>query len=90
MHPSTVEFGGDWLAMFLRTVQQVKRFFKIVIGFTLLLLGVVMLVTPGPGWVAIGLGLALLAAEFVWARRLLDRIKEQGVKIKDSVFPSKK
>ncbi|PYU91484.1 MAG: hypothetical protein DMG08_15140 [Acidobacteria bacterium] len=76
--------------MFLRTVQQVKRFFKIVIGFTLLLLGVVMLVTPGPGWVAIGLGLALLAAEFVWARRLLDRIKEQGVKIKDSVFPSKK
>ena len=76
--------------MFLRTVQQVKRFFKIVIGFTLLLLGVVMLVTPGPGWVAIGLGLALLAAEFVWARRLLNRIKEQGVKIKDSVFPSKK
>jgi len=82
--------GGDWLAMFLKTVQQAKRFFKIVIGFTLLLLGVVMLVTPGPGWVAIGLGLALLAAEFVWARRLLDRIKEQGVKIKDSVFPSKK
>lgn len=76
--------------MFLKTVQQAKRFFKIVIGFTLLLLGVVMLVTPGPGWVAIGLGLALLAAEFVWARRLLDRIKEQGVKIKDSVFPSKK
>lgn len=76
--------------MFLRTVQQVKRFFKIVIGFTLLLLGVVMLVTPGPGWVAIGLGLALLAAEFVWARRLLNRIKEQGVKIKDTVFPSQK
>ena len=82
--------GGDWLVMFLKTVQQAKRFFKIVIGFTLLLLGVVMLVTPGPGWVAIGFGLALLAAEFVWARRLLDRIKEQGVKIKDSVFPSKK
>ena len=82
--------GGDWLVMFLKTVQQAKRFFKIVIGFTLLLLGVVMLVTPGPGWVAIGLGLALLAVEFVWARRLLDRIKEQGVKIKDSVFPSKK
>ncbi len=76
--------------MFLKTVQQAKRFFKIVVGFTLLLLGVVMLVTPGPGWVAIGVGLALLAAEFVWARRLLDRIKEQGVKIKDSVFTSKK
>ena len=76
--------------MLLKTVQQVKRFFKIVIGFTLLLFGVVMLVTPGPGLVAIVLGLALLAAEFLWARRLLDRIKEQGVKIKDSVFTSKK
>jgi Putative transmembrane protein (PGPGW) len=51
-------------------------------GFTLLLLGVIMLVTPGPGAVAIGFGLALLAAEFVWARRLLNRLKEQGDKLK--------
>ena len=44
--------------MSLETVQQVKRFFKILAGFTLLLVGVVMLVTPGPGWAAIigGLG----------------------------------
>lgn len=73
-------------AMFLKSLQQAKRFFKVLIGFTVLLLGVIMLVTPGPGWVAIALGLALLAGEFMWARRLLDRLKEQGVKVRDAVF----
>lgn len=72
--------------MFLTTVEQVRRVFRIVAGFTLLLAGVVMLVTPGPGWVVILLGLGLLAAEFVWARRLMDRIKREGGRIKDTVF----
>jgi uncharacterized protein (TIGR02611 family) len=72
--------------MLLRTVEQVRRIFRIVAGFTLLLAGVVMLVTPGPGWVVILLGLGLLAAEFVWARRLMDRIKREGTRIKDTVM----
>jgi len=76
--------------MFFKTVQQAKRFFIILIGFTLLLLGVLMLVTPGPGWAAIFGGLALLAAEFVWARRLLNHLKTQGVKIRDAVFNANK
>lgn len=74
--------------MWLRTLQQAKRLIKIVVGFTVLLAGVVMLVTPGPGWVTIALGLAILAAEFVWARRLLDHLKEKGGKIRDAVFSS--
>ena len=32
----------------------------------------------------------ILAAEFVWARRLLDRLKEQGVRIRDTVMPREK
>jgi uncharacterized protein (TIGR02611 family) len=64
------------------SLQQAKRLVKIVVGFTLLLLGVIMLVTPGPGIVVIGLGLALLAAEFVWARRLLNRLKAQSDRLK--------
>lgn len=56
-------------------LQQAKRLIKIVIGFTLLAIGVAMLVLPGPGIVTIMLGLALLSAEFVWARRLLERMK---------------
>jgi len=68
--------------VFPQTVQQVKRWFKIVAGFTLLFVGIVMIVTPGPGWLVILMGLALLAAEYVWARRLLDRLKAQGERLK--------
>jgi hypothetical protein len=32
------------------------------------------------------LGLTLLAAEFVWAKRLMDRMKEQSTRIKDTVL----
>ena len=70
----------------LTTVEQVRRIFRIVAGFTLLLVGVVMLVTPGPGWLVIFLGLGLLAAEFVWARRLMDRMKREGGRFKDTVM----
>ena len=74
--------------MILRTVEQVRRLSRIVGGFTLLLIGIVMLVTPGPGWLVILLGLGLLAAEFVWARRLMDRIKRQGERVRSAVWPA--
>jgi len=72
--------------MLFRSIEQVRRFFKILAGFTLLALGVVMIVTPGPGWVVIFLGLTLLAAEFVWARRLMERMKQEGTRLKDTVL----
>ena len=72
--------------MILRTVEQVRRVFLVIAGFTLLLAGGIMLVTPGPGMVVIFLGLGLLAAEFVWARRLMERIKREGVRFKDAVL----
>jgi uncharacterized protein (TIGR02611 family) len=67
---------------FDESLKRAKRLVKIVFGFTMLALGVVMLVTPGPGIPVIIFGLALLAAEFVWAQRLLNRIKAQGNKLK--------
>lgn len=76
--------------MALRTVEQVRRVFRIVAGFTLLAVGGIMLVTPGPGWLTIFVGLGLLAAEFVWARRLMDRIKSEGGKLRDAVFRPEK
>jgi len=76
--------------MIVRTVEQVRRVFRIIAGFTLLLAGIVMIVTPGPGWLVILLGLGLLAAEFVWARRLMDRVKREGDRVRDAVWrPSK-
>jgi len=74
--------------MALRTVEQVRRVFLIIAGFTLLFAGGVMLVTPGPGIPVILLGLGMLAAEFVWARRLMDRIKKEGVRVRDAVWPA--
>jgi uncharacterized protein (TIGR02611 family) len=76
--------------MILRTVEQVRRVFLIIAGFTLLLAGGVMLVTPGPGMLVIFLGLALLAAEFVWARRLMDRLKHEGGRLVDRFAVIKK
>lgn len=72
--------------MLIKTFQQAKRFFKILFGFTLLALGVVMIVTPGPGWLTILLALGILAAEFVWARRLLNHLKLQGSRLRDAVL----
>src|SRR5213592_4454564 len=66
----------------LETLRQAKRVVRIVFGFTLLILGVLLLVLPGPGWVTIFFGLALLAAEFAWARRLLDRLKTTASQVK--------
>lgn len=70
--------------MIVKTVQQAKRLLKIIVGFTLLALGIVMVLTPGPGALTIILALGVLAAEFVWARRLLDRVKEQGVRLRQT------
>jgi len=42
--------------MIFRSIEQVRRFFRILAGFTLLLIGVVMFFTPGPGWLVIFLG----------------------------------
>lgn len=48
----------------------------LVAGFTVLLAGIVMIVTPGPAIVVIPLGLAILATEFVWAKHLLKYAKD--------------
>jgi uncharacterized protein (TIGR02611 family) len=72
--------------MNLTTVEQVRRMFRIVAGFTLLLVGVVMLVTPGPGWLVIFFGLGLLAVEFVWARRLKARIHSEAERAYKAVW----
>jgi uncharacterized protein (TIGR02611 family) len=56
-------------------VDNVTRLVRIVAGFGLLAAGVAMLALPGPGWLTIAAGLAILAREFEWARRLLNRVK---------------
>jgi uncharacterized protein (TIGR02611 family) len=52
---------------------RVYRFGFAIAGATVTLVGIAMLVTPGPAFVVIPIGLAMLALEFAWAERLLDR-----------------
>lgn len=52
-----------------------KRIVIAIVGFTVLLVGVAMVILPGPAFIIIPLGLAILATEFVWAQKLLAKAK---------------
>jgi len=58
------------------SIDQAKRLVRIVIGFTVVLAGLAMVVLPGPAIIVIPLGLAILATEFVWAKRLMARFTD--------------
>jgi uncharacterized protein (TIGR02611 family) len=63
------------------THRERSRLFRIgfgIVGVLVLLGGLVMLVTPGPAFVLIPIGLAMLSLEFVWAERLLEKSLEQA------------
>ena len=54
-------------------------------GFLVCAIGLVMLVTPGPGIPVIVLGLAMLALEFAWAERWLERLMDKAEQAVDQV-----
>jgi uncharacterized protein (TIGR02611 family) len=63
-----------------RTFKQLKKIVVAIIGFTILLVGIILLVTPGPASLVIPAGLAVLATEFVWADNLLKKVKTRLTK----------
>jgi tellurite resistance protein TerC len=73
----------------IKTQKQAKRLIIIVVGFTVLLLGVAMILLPGPAFIMIPLGLGILATEFVWARTLLNKFKEKLGRITKTKFTDK-
>lgn len=64
-----------------RALRHAWRLIVLVIGLTVVAIGVAMIALPGPAVVVIPIGLAILASEFVWARRLLDNLKECGSRL---------
>jgi len=58
------------------TYKIAKRIVITIVGSTVLLIGVVMVITPGPALIVIPLGLAILGLEFAWARLWLRRLRE--------------
>jgi uncharacterized protein (TIGR02611 family) len=66
-------------------IRWLRRLLVGIIGFTVVLIGVAMIILPGPAFIVIPLGLAILATEFVWARRLLKKAKSYFDKQKERV-----
>jgi tellurite resistance protein TerC len=67
------------------TYREAKRVIILIIGMTLVTLGVILLILPGPGLLTILLGLSLLAIEFVWARRWLARVRTMSANASDRI-----
>ncbi len=61
---------GQWIRFIAHNA---KRLMILILGAAVLLAGVAMLALPGPGVLVIILGLVILATEFAWAERMLDR-----------------
>lgn len=59
------------------SLKRVKRLVITIIGLMVLGVGIAMIVLPGPAVIVIPVGLGILATEFVWARRLLQLVKER-------------
>jgi hypothetical protein len=63
-----------WIVRFgLESRPRLRRFLIGTIGFSIVLIGLVMIVLPGPAFIILPLGLAILASEFAWARRVWRR-----------------
>lgn len=85
--------GPDWLYRWRLQVigksrlrQILWRVFITVVGGAIVLGGIALLPLPGPGWAVIFLGLAVLASEYVWARRLLRYTKDRAAGAANSVL----
>ena len=63
-----------------RDRSRVVRILWALVGFTLLLAGIAMLIAPGPAFVVIPIGLAILSLEFRWAENMLEKSLEQADK----------
>jgi tellurite resistance protein TerC len=57
-------------------MKYLRKLIIAIIGGTVLLIGVALIVLPGPAFIVIPVGLAILATEFAWARRAVTRAKK--------------
>jgi uncharacterized protein (TIGR02611 family) len=86
-HDHAVVFPLKIVARFI--ARNGRRIGIAVVGGFLVVAGIAMLVLPGPGWLVIFLGLGILATEFVWAERLLNKAKEKAQQAKAKVLRKK-
>ena len=68
-----------------RGARWAKRIAISIVGFTVLAIGIAMIVLPGPAVIVIPIGLGILGLEFAWARRWLRTLKERTASVVDTV-----
>ena len=74
--PSWVKrFSSIWST---ENIKVVRRVIVSVVGATVLLIGIALLVLPGPAFILIPIGLAILATEYAWARRWLKKVRRMA------------
>lgn len=73
----------------LVTYKWARRIAIAVVGFTVLGVGIAMIVLPGPAFIVIPVGLGILGLEFAWARRWLRKVKERSSTLVDSLKRSR-
>ncbi|MFA3783139.1 PGPGW domain-containing protein [Melioribacteraceae bacterium 4301-Me] len=76
--------------MIIKTLKQFKKILTAIVGFTVLGIGIIMIITPGPASLVIPLGLTILASEFLWAKKVLEKLKEKVQQIKNSGYKIEK
>src|SRR5438874_13084689 len=62
-------------------IKIVRRVIVSVVGVTVLLIGIALLVLPGPAFIVIPVGLAILATEYAWARRWLKKVRRMASEV---------
>jgi tellurite resistance protein TerC len=77
--------AGELERIAVASYRQARRAAILVLGSSVLLVGIALIVLPGPALVVIPLGLAILALEFAWARRWLVRVRQRLAQAKDSI-----
>ena len=64
--------------------KQIRKLAIFLIGISIVLIGCILFFTPGPAIIVIPIGLAVLATEFIWAKKLLNKFKEKTSSISKS------
>ena len=62
-------------------IKVARRVIVSVVGITVLLIGIALLVLPGPAFIVIPVGLAILASEYAWARRWLKKVRQMATDV---------
>ena len=67
------------------TYKWARRIAIAIVGFSVLIIGIAMIVLPGPAFIVIPVGLGILGLEFAWARHWLHKVKERSAQVVNTI-----